>query len=439
MFDAYLRSRYERDRPQWLPTSEFENREDPHACQVHPAAQVSFHEKTLDHGVSDFTVYNRMLMPLAFEGNEVEYKALTEDVAIWDVGAERQVELVGPDAAELAQLLTVRDLSNMQVGTCRYAIMCNDDGIVLNDPVLLKLAEDRFWFSIADSDMLLWCQAHAAVRSLNVKVYEPDVSPLAIQGPRSQDLLVDLFSIDMARLKYFHFVETELEGMPMVVARSGWSPELGYELYLQDSEYGAQLWEMVWNYGEKYGIKPGAPNQSRRVEGGMLSFGGDTWPDTNALELGLPKRFCDPFKSHEFIGKSALQRVAAKGIEWQFLGIQFDQPESLDDDAWRGEKCRLYRLDDERPAERSLEHASVGSLTVITYSPKFSTNLGLATVRTALRPGDRVVAKMASGQLYTGKMSRIPFPDVYLDEKKQDLENDYKVTCLGSVNAMTGS
>merc|ERR1711934_793071 len=221
-----------------------------------------YFESTMAAGVNDFTVYNRMLMPLAFDiGPEAEYTALTQDVAIWDVGAERQVELRGRDAAKLAQLLTCRDISTMAPNTCRYAIMCDGDGILLNDPVLLKLSEDQFWFSLADSDALLWCKAHAEARNLDVEVFEPDVSPLALQGPRSRDLVREVFGVD--NLKYFHFQQLEHEGMPLLIARSGWSPEHGYEIYLKDGKHGDRLWELLWEAGQKHNIKPGAPNQSR--------------------------------------------------------------------------------------------------------------------------------------------------------------------------------
>ena len=201
-----------------------------------------FFQRTQEAGAVAYTVYNRMIMPMAFDLDK-EYSALSQNVALWDVAAERQVELKGPDAEKLANYLTCRDVRGMTVGECKYAVMCDDQGVVINDPVLLKLADDRYWFSIADSDVLLWARAHATTLGLNVDVFEPDASPLAVQGPKSLPLMRDLFGdkIDVDNLKHFWFVETELNGIPLLLARSGWSPERGYELYLMDSSRGLDL------------------------------------------------------------------------------------------------------------------------------------------------------------------------------------------------------
>jgi len=369
-----------------------------------------FYEKTLEYGCSEFTVYNRMLMPLAFAGGQVEYSALTERVAIWDVGAERQVELSGPDAGKLAQLLTCRDISGMKDGTCRYAVMCDSDGVVLNDPVLLKLSDETYWFSLADSDALLWCKAHAQARKLNVKVSEPDVSPLALQGPQSRALVRDVFGID--DIKYFHFKEVMLhDEIPCLVARSGWSPEHGYEVYLKDGAYGDRLWEIIWQAGQKFGIAPGAPNQSRRIEAGLFSFGGDSLPDTNALELGLPTRFVDPFKEHDFIGKEALQRIALQGTRRQLVGIKFDEVWPIDHDTWRGQALSIVEHGMNNHAETQLgdEHA-VGCVTAVAYSPFFETNLGLGMISSHMSSdGANIAVITASGEVVTGQTSKLPF------------------------------
>lgn len=273
-----------------------------------------YFERTEQHRCQAYTVYNRMLLPLFFD-HEREYKALTQDVALWDVAAQRQVEIRGRDAENLTQLLTCRHIRDMRVGECRYALMCDESGRVINDPVLLKLSPDHYWLSIADADVLLWAKAWASAKEMRVTVSEPDVSPLAVQGPRSVDLVRDLFphTPRVHSLRKFGFVETELAGIPLVVARSGWSPERGYELYLRDSSHGPQLWDLVWAAGRKYNIFPGAPNQTRRIEAGLLSFGGDTLPRTNALELGLPPKFVDIDQSDNFLGKRALRRIQDQG------------------------------------------------------------------------------------------------------------------------------
>lgn len=362
-----------------------------------------------------------MLMPAVFkEGPDVEYKALTEGVAIWDVSAERQVELLGPDAAKLAQLLTCRDVSRLEVGKCVYAIMCDGNGVVINDPILLKLSDGHFWFSIADSDVLLWAKGVATSKGFDVKITEPDVSPLAVQGPRSVDLLSELYGEDLVSgLKHFSFVRGEetslpskrgLAPIPTLLARSGWSPERGYEIYLEDGTRGCELWDMVWEAGQKYGIKPGTPNNQRRVEAGMLSFGGDTLEDTNALELGLPKRFVDPFGEHDFIGKEALQQISEAGVQRKFVGLTFMDDALANQQYWQGQHLPMYGMSADGSCSSSDDPPQVGVITAFARSPKFGRNLGLGYVDVAnAKPGSFVGVKTASGNVVAGRVSILPF------------------------------
>jgi len=373
-----------------------------------------FFNKTLKHGVAGFTGYNHMLMPTGFKaGAAVEYDALTNNVAIWDVAAERQVELKGPDAHKLAQLLTCRDISNIQTGKCVYAVMSDENGHLVNDPVLLKLADDHYWFSIADSDVRLWAKGIAIGRGLDVQVSEPDVSPLAIQGPRSYDVMCEIYGSDVVdRLGYFDFARGEetmihVEGgdpIPTLLAESGWSPEKGYEIYLEDGDRGDELWDLVWAAGEKYGIVPGAPNQQRRVEGGMLSFGGDTLPDSNALELGLPKRFVNPFGNHDFIGKEALQKIAKEGVQRKFMGIKFT-PQVSDGieppTFWRGKHLPIHAKGQE-----------VGAMVTFATSPMFGHNLGLAMVKKEFaEDGTTVGVTLPDGVIMQAELAKAPFVD----------------------------
>jgi len=395
-----------------------------------------YFERTLEFGVSEFTVYNRMLMPLGYnEGHVAEYKALTEEAAIWDVSAERQVELKGPDAGKLAQLLTCRDVSELEVGKCVYAIMTDGDGTVINDPVLLKLNDEQYWFSIADSDVLLWAKGVATAQGFDVKVTEPDVSPLAVQGPKSKAILSELYGEDLVKsLKYFGFVdgiETNLpsihEGgqpIPTLLARSGWSPEHGYEIYLKDGSRGNELWDMVTQISKKLNIKlkPGAPNQQRRIEAGMLSFGGDTLEDTNALELGLPKRFVDPFGNHDFIGKEALQQISNDGVKRTFIGLYFLDDVLDSDSYWRGEHLPMYGSGDGTEGDGSgggdgsgeqkngMDLNQVGVITAYAYSPKFGCNLGVGYIDSNIaNAGSFVGVKTASGNMVAGRLSTLPF------------------------------
>ena len=381
-----------------------------------------YFERVLEAGVAEFTVYNRMLMPIGFrEGPDVEYEALTKNAAIWDVAAERQVQLKGPDAGKLAQLLTCRDVTDLDVGKCVYAIMTDGEGVVINDPVLLKLDDNLFWFSIADSDILLWAKGVAVGQNYDVEVTEPDVSPLAVQGPKSKKILSALYGKEVVNsLKYFGFAhgeETMLpslheggEPIPTLLARSGWSPEHGYEIYLKDGARGNELWDMVSKAGEKYNLKPGAPNQQRRIEAGMLSFGGDTLEDTNALELGLPKRFVDCFGTHDFIGKEALQKISSDGVRRTFVGMQFLDDVLPADSVWQGQHLPIYGSKENTDNESDMDLEQVGVITAYSYSPKFGRNLGIGFVDADIaKAGTFVGVKTASGNVVAGRLSTLPF------------------------------
>merc|ERR1719215_652519 len=251
-----------------------------------------------------------MLLPTAYETAPEEYENLRTNVNIWDVAVERQIEVVGPDALALAEMLTPRSMKAMKVGEARYAILTDEQGRVINDPVVLRLAEDRFWYSIADSDVMLWMKGlvrgMSRSRRLDVQVFEAAVSPVALQGPKSLDMVRELFGEWAAELKLFHFRETSLHGIPLVLCRSGWSPEHGYELFLQDESRGNELWQLLMHAGRKYSILPGVPHQTRRIEGGMLSLGADVTAQHSVLELQLPSKWIKLDKEGGFLGQDAV-------------------------------------------------------------------------------------------------------------------------------------
>ncbi len=265
-----------------------------------------YFDATIAAGASAFTIYNKMYMPTAYGDPAAEYARLTQTVAIWDVAAERQVEIVGPDAAALTQYLSARDLTTLKVGRARYAPICDHHGRLINDPVVLRVDDHRFWLSIADSDLLLWARAVAGERGFDAIVDEPDVSPLAIQGPRADDLASDLFGAALvSSLGFFHHVPVTLDGIAIVLCRSGWSKQGGFELFLTDSTRGQDLWHAVVAAGERYGIGPGSPNHTERIESGLLSFGSDHDRSTDPFEAGLGQ-YVSLDVSHDFIGKQAL-------------------------------------------------------------------------------------------------------------------------------------
>ena len=264
-----------------------------------------FHERVLAAGVKAFSVYNHMLLPVMYESLEADYRHLRERVQIWDVAGERQVEIRGRDALALTELMTPRDIGRCAVGQCKYAPVVDEHGGIVNDPLILRLAEDCFWVSVADSDVLLWAKGIAAGRGFDVEVREPDVSPLALQGPLADDVAEAVFGAWTRSLRFFRFRETEVDGIPVVVARSGWSKQGGFEIYLRDGTLGGALWDRIEDAGRPYGIRAGSPNLIERIEGRLLSYGTDVTLEHDPFEAGL-EAFCDLDKPAEYLARAAL-------------------------------------------------------------------------------------------------------------------------------------
>ncbi len=283
------------------------------------------------HGVSDFTVVNHMLLPKGFKNSvETDYWHLSKEVQIWDVSCQRQVQISGPDASKLVQRLTPRSIIKMETGKCFYIPILNENAGMINDPVLLKLDDDMFWISIADSDILLWAKAYALGLNLNVNIQEPDVYPLAIQGPKSENLMIKVFGEDIKKIKFFNFRIMDFEGTKQVVARSGYSKQDGFEIYFKayDShfdtiEMGEKLWKTIWDAGQEFNITPGCPNLIDRIEGGLMSYGNDFTNENNPLECNL-EQYCKPEVNHEYIGKEALKLIQNNGIKQKIRGIIFE-------------------------------------------------------------------------------------------------------------------
>ena len=342
-----------------------------------PRVRLSpFHAAATNAGACAYTQYNNMLMPVSYGDPEAEYWRLINDVSMWDVAVERQVELRGPDAAELARVLVPRRLDTMQAGVGWYVAVCDHRGTLLNDPILLKLADDRFWLSIADSDVLNWARCVAAERGLNVDVFEPDVSPLAIQGPKADAVVGDLLGAEALELKHFRFREMQLDGIPLVVARSGWSKQGGYELYLLDGKQGSALWNRVAEAGRPYGIGPGNPNAAERIESGLLSWGGDTDDLTNPFEVRM-ERYVHLDADDDVIGMQALRKLHSDGIKRHQLGVQLE----LQQPAPGYGLCGELRVND----------AVVGRLTANAWSRRLQRNIGLALVDRVVTAGDSVI------------------------------------------------
>jgi len=324
-----------------------------------------YFDATVKWGAQDFSVYNHMYIPRDFGDPVQNFWNLVNDAILCDVAVERQVEITGPDAARFTQMLTPRDLSRMSVGQCKYILITNAEGGLINDPVLLRLAENHFWISLADSDVLLWAQGVAVNSGMDVTIVEPDVSPLQLQGPKSGLIMAALFGDEIHALKYYWLREVELDGISLVVSRTGWSSELGYEIYLRDGSRGGELWDRIMDAGKPFGLAPGHTSSIRRIEGGMLSYHADADINTNPFELGLG-RLVRLKNDNEFIGKEALRRIKAEGITRKQVGLV------LDCDPLSGPNTSFWPIQH--------DGATVGKVTSAVHSPRLEQNIALAMV-----------------------------------------------------------
>ena len=324
-----------------------------------------FFDSTVKWGATGFSVYNHMYIPRDFGNPEENFWNLINKAILCDVSVERQVEITGPDAYKFIQLLTPRDLSKLSIGQCKYVLIVNNEGGILNDPVLLRLGENHFWLSLGDSDILLWAQGVAINSGLNVKVVEPDVSPLQLQGPNSSKIMQKLFGESILDLKYYWLRELELDGIPLVISRTGWSSELGYEIYLRDGSKGNLLWEKIMSTGKEFDLKPGHTSSIRRIEGAMLSYHADADINTNPYELGLD-RLVSLDTNINFVGKNSLKKIKENGIKRKQVGLILDcEPlEGPNTTFWK-----IYKNKNE-----------IGKVTSAVYSPRLKKNIALAMI-----------------------------------------------------------
>ena len=325
-----------------------------------------FHDRVLAAGVQAFSVYNHMLLPVMYESLEADYRHLLERVQLWDVAGERQVEIRGRDALALVELMTPRDIGRCAIGQCKYAPVVDEHGGIVNDPLILRLAEDHFWVSVADSDVLLWAKGIAAGRGFDVHVGEPDVSPLALQGPFADDVAEAVFGAWTRSLRFFRFRETEIDGIPVVVARSGWSKQGGFEIYLRDGSRGGALWDRIRDAGEPYGIRPGSPNLIERIESRLISYGTDVTLEHDPFEAGL-EAYCDLDKPAEYLARAALAvrrgRQPVRRLERVVIAGGRVEPNS-----------------DYLPLD--VAGRSAGHVTSAAYSPRLERNVALAMIAT---------------------------------------------------------
>ena len=352
-----------------------------------------FFDATVREGVTGFYPYNNMLMPTGFGHPEEEYWRIINGVSMWDVAVERQVELNGPDAEKLAQILCPRNLQQCKEGQGKYVALCNHSGVIINDPIILKLSRSRYWLSIADNNIVLFARAVAAERGLDVDVFEPDVSPLAVQGPEAENVIASIFGDWVRELKYFWFKEAEISGIPLQVARSGWSKQGGFELYLMDGSKASELWNLVREAGKPWNIGPGNPNMSERIESGLLSYGSDTDDNTNPFEIRMEK-YIDLDIPDDTIGIQALRKIASDGPKRDQVGVILEGSTPSDIVAeW---------LDIEQDGKK------IGSMTSGVWSRRLEKNIGLSLIDINVKIGESAVVKTINGECNC-KVVALPF------------------------------
>ena len=371
------------------------------------------------HGVQSYTVCNRQYHPRHYDDINAEYWKLVNAVTLWDVAVERQVEITGPDAFEFTNMLTPRDLTKCGVTQCKFALNTDVDGGIINNPVLLRLGENHFWLSVADGDVLLWAKGIASVLNLDVEIREPDVAPVQIQGPKSRDLMVDLFGEKILDIKYYWMAEYDLDGMPVVVSRTGYTGEVGYEIYLRNaSHHGMRFWDTVLEAGKPHNLAVIGPSQIRRVEAGILSYGSDIALDNNLYgdyaflnpyEVGL-EYTVELDQEADFIGKEALKRIAEQGVSRKVVGVEIE-----------GDPLVGYIEDYLQVVD---DGSQIGQVSSAFWSPRLRKNIGFALVPIEhVDLGTELTVRSNVGDV-AARVVEKPFIDPRKETPKTDLRKE---------------
>ena len=351
-----------------------------------------FFEKAVECGATEFHPYNGMWMPVGYDSPVNEYWNVLERASLWDVGVQKCVEIAGPDAEAFMQLLTPRDITTIEPGRCAYVFLTNQDGGVLNDPVMLRIAEDRFWLSTADSDIYLWAKGVSAFSGHEVEIATPHVYPMQLQGPRSAEIMVDVFGEEILDLRYYWWMRSSVDGIDVVISRTGYSSELGYEVYLLGEARGGELWEILMTAGQPYGISPGSPNRIRRIEGGVLDYASDITPDENPLELGLDRLIA---WDTDFLGKAALEKVRDEGVRRRLIGLFLDGP-------------ALQKNNEHRWPVTSAS-TKVGFVTNAVHSPRLDRNIAFAMIGVPFDANDTVLTVETVEGARSAARTTLPF------------------------------
>ncbi len=362
-----------------------------------------FFEATRRAGCKGYGIYNHMYLPDYYDDPVEEYWHLANHVTLWDVGVERIVEITGPDASTFTNMLTPRDLTRCAVGQGKYALITAEDGGIINDPVLLRLGENQWWLALADSDAGLWARGLAVGSGLNVKVREPEVYPVQVQGPKSKDVMVALFGDAVLNIRYYWTLETDLDGISLVISRTGWTGEVGYEVYLRDPSRGEELWNRIMEAGAPHNIRPIAPSQLRRIEAGIFRYGADMTIENNPFEVTGLERLVED-QSADYIGKDALMRIKAEGVKRKLVGIELGGEAQVEEapEAWRAYK----------------NGKEVGRVTAFVWSPRLEKNIGYVWVPIGLSSSGNVLDVTTPRGMVQGQTVTLPFHDPQKDIPK---------------------
>ena len=344
-------------------------------------------------GVTAYTSYNHMLLPAAFGSLEESYNHLKENVQVWDVAGERQVEISGKDSGKLVQLMTCRDLSKSKIGRCYYCPIIDDQAGLINDPVILKLGEERWWISIADSDVILFAKGLAIGNKFDVKIFEPNVDILAVQGPKSFKLMEKIFGKKITEMKFFGFDYFEFSGAKHLIARSGWSKQGGYEIYVEHTKSGLALYDKLFEVGKEFNVKPGCPNLIERIESALLSYGNDMDNNDNPLECGLDK-YVNLDTEVDFLGKEKLKEIKQKGISKKLMGVIIDTKEI-------SVSKSIDLIGD--------QNSKIGELRSGVYSPHFKKVIGIAMLEKPHYEVSQTFKISINDSTFEGKVCDLPF------------------------------
>ncbi|HEY7563864.1 MAG TPA: glycine cleavage T C-terminal barrel domain-containing protein [Acidimicrobiia bacterium] len=360
--------------------------------------RTPYYDATQKYGPKGFTVYNHMYFPIRFDTFETEFDALLNGVTLWDVAVERCLEISGPDGFRFAQLLTPRNLARCAIGQAKYVLICDADGGIVNDPVLTRMDENTFWFALASSDALLFARGlKNAYPNLDVSIKEAEVAPLQVQGPKSRELMIDLAGPEISELKYYHWTRSTIGGVPVVVTRTGWTSEVGYEVYLTDPSKGTEVYETIMSAGRLYGLVPTGPSDIRRIEGAIFNWGADMTYENNAYELGLERLVDFDLADDASISIASYRRIAEVGVKRRINGVVFDGAAFPD---LNNTKWPAYSGND-----------AVGMVTSAIYSPRLQQNIGYCWLPVELSRSGEVVRVHTEWGDRVATVTDMPFVD----------------------------